>query len=50
MADRRACRFSGKKKCGALCSHRTTLDAIDRYLSSKHDVKEKIDVEVVHMM
>ena len=37
------------KECGERYFHATTLDAIDRYLSAKHDVKEQLNVEVVSM-
>lgn len=30
--------------------HATTLDAIDRYLSTEHQVKEQLSVEVVRMV
>ncbi len=38
------------KECGERYFHATTLDDIDLYLSSAHDVKEKINVEVVSML
>jgi YgiT-type zinc finger domain-containing protein len=37
------------KECGERYFHATTLDDIDRYLSTKHDVKGQLNVEVVSM-
>jgi YgiT-type zinc finger domain-containing protein len=37
------------EECGERYFHATTLDEIDRYLSTEHDVKERINVEVVEM-
>jgi len=34
-------------ECGERYFHATTLDAIDHYLSTEHDVKARINVEVV---
>ena len=36
-------------ECGERYFHATTLDAIDRYLSSDHKVKEQIYVEVISL-
>ncbi len=36
--------------CGERYFHATTLDAIDRYLSIDHHVKEQLSVEVVSMV
>ena len=36
--------------CGERYFHATTLDAIDRYLSTEHHVKEQLSVEVVSMV
>ncbi len=33
--------------CGERYFHATTLDDIDRYLLADHDVKERMDVEIV---
>ncbi|HRF45480.1 MAG TPA: YgiT-type zinc finger protein, partial [Candidatus Competibacteraceae bacterium] len=38
------------KECGERYFHATTLDEIDRYLSTEHAVKELINVEVVAMV
>ncbi len=38
------------KKCGERYFHATTLDDIDLYLSSAHDVKAEINLEVVSML
>lgn len=37
------------QECGERYFHATTLDVIDRYLLTEHDVKERINVEVVEM-
>ncbi len=37
------------KECGERYFHATTLDVIDRYLSSEHDVKANLNVEVVNL-
>ena len=37
------------QKCGERYFHATTLDAIDRYLSSDHFVKTNLTVEVVSL-
>ncbi len=37
------------EECGERYFRATTLDEIDRYLSTEHDVKERINVEVVEM-
>lgn len=37
------------QKCGERYVHATTLDAIDRYLSSDHAVKINLNVEVVSL-
>ena len=37
------------KECGERYFHATTLDAIDRYLSSDHAVKTNLNVEVVSL-
>jgi YgiT-type zinc finger domain-containing protein len=34
-------------ECGERYFHAKTLDAVDKYLSKQHVVKEKLDVEVV---
>jgi YgiT-type zinc finger domain-containing protein len=34
-------------ECGERYFHAKTLDALDKYLSKQHVVKEKLDVEVV---
>jgi len=36
-------------ECGERYFHATVLDEIDRYLLAKHDVKERLDVEVVSL-
>ena len=36
-------------ECGERYFHAATLDGIDRYLSSEHEVKKRIDVEVVSL-
>ncbi len=36
-------------ECGERYFHATTLDAIDRYLSTEHDVKARMNVEVVSL-
>lgn len=35
--------------CGERYFHAATLDEIDRYLSAEHDVKERLNVEVVSL-
>jgi YgiT-type zinc finger domain-containing protein len=35
------------KECGERYFHALTLDAIDRLLESEHEIKEKLQVEVV---
>ena len=37
------------QECGERYFHATTLDAIDRYLLADHDVKTKLNVEVVSL-
>lgn len=37
-------------ECGERYFHATTLDAIDRYLSTDHQVKGQLNVEVVSMV
>ena len=37
------------KECGERYFHAKILDDIDRILETKHDVKEKIEVEVVSL-
>ena len=37
-------------ECGERYFHATTLDAIDRYLSTEHHVKEQLSVEVLSMV
>ncbi len=37
------------KACGERYVHATTLDAIDRYLSSDHAMKTHLNVEVVSL-
>ena len=37
------------KECGERYFHATTLDAIDRYLSSEHVVKANLNVESVSL-
>ena len=36
-------------QCGERYFHATTLDAIDKLLESDHEVKDRLDVEVVPM-
>ncbi len=36
-------------ECGERYFHATTLDAIDHYLSTEHDVKARMNVEVVSL-
>jgi len=36
-------------ECGERYFHATTLDELDRYLLAKHDVKERIQVEIVSL-
>jgi len=36
------------RECGERYFHATTLDAIDKYLSTEHSVKAYLDVEVVN--
>lgn len=36
-------------ECGERYIHATTLDAIDRILSAEHQVKERMNVEVVSL-
>jgi YgiT-type zinc finger domain-containing protein len=36
-------------ECGERYFHATTLDNIDRYLLAEHNVKERINVEVVSL-
>ncbi len=36
-------------ECGERYFHATTLDALDRYLLAEHDVKERIQVEIVSL-
>ena len=36
-------------ECGERYFHATTLDELDRYLSAEHDVKERIQVEIVSL-
>ena len=36
-------------ECGERYVHATTLDAIDRVLSAEHQVKERMNVEVVSL-
>ncbi len=36
-------------ECGERYFHATTLDRIDNYLSSEHDVEKRMDVEVVSL-
>lgn len=36
-------------ECGERYFHATVLDEIDRYLLAKHEVKERLDVEVVSL-
>lgn len=36
-------------KCGERYFHARTLDAIDRFLEGKHEVKASLDVEVVSL-
>ncbi|MBN1351105.1 YgiT-type zinc finger protein [candidate division KSB1 bacterium] len=36
-------------ECGERYFHATTLDRIDRYLSSEHDVEKRMDVEIVSL-
>ena len=38
------------EECGERYFHAITLDEIDRYLSTEHDVKERLNVEVVEMV
>ncbi len=35
-------------ECGERYFHAKTLDELDRYLSSEHDVKKRIQVEIVN--
>ena len=35
--------------CGGRYFHATTLDALDRYLLAEHDVKDRIQVEIVSL-
>ncbi len=35
--------------CGERYFHATTLDELDRYLLAEHDVKERIQVEIVSL-
>jgi YgiT-type zinc finger domain-containing protein len=35
--------------CGERYFHATTLDKIDRLLSNEHDVRERLEVEVVKL-
>ena len=37
------------QECGERYFHAATLDAIDRYLSTEHAVKQQLNVEVVDM-
>ena len=37
------------KECGERYFHAKTLDAIDEFLSQKHPVKARIDVEIVSL-
>ena len=34
-------------ECGERYFHASTLDAVDKYLLNKHQVKERLDVELV---
>ena len=36
-------------ECGERYFHATTLDELDRYLLAAHDVKERIQVEIVSL-
>ena len=36
-------------ECGERYFHATTLDELDRYLLAEHDVKERIQVEIVNL-
>jgi len=36
-------------ECGERYFHATTLDELERYLLAKHDVKERIQVEIVSL-
>ncbi len=36
-------------ECGERYFHATTLDNLDRYLLADHDVKERIQVEIVSL-
>jgi len=36
-------------ECGERYFHTTTLDGIDRLLETEHDVKDRIEVEVVSL-
>ena len=36
-------------ECGERYFHATTLDKIDKYLNSEHDVAKRMDVEVVSL-
>ena len=36
-------------KCGERYFHATTLDEIDRLLLTEHEVKERMDVEIVSL-
>lgn len=36
-------------KCGERYFHATTLDTIDNYLGSEHEIERRLDVEVVSM-
>jgi len=36
-------------ECGERYFHATTLDELDRYLLDEHDVKERIQVEIVSL-
>lgn len=36
-------------ECGERYFHATTLDELDRYLLAEHDVKERIQVEIVSL-
>lgn len=36
-------------ECGERYFHATTLDELDRYLVAEHDVKERIQVEIVSL-
>jgi len=37
------------KECGERYFHATTLDAIDRYVSSEHVVRGNLNVEIVRL-